>query len=64
MSTPTNPPSEPSVENATMPAAVMAMPAPLTSRMPYRSESGAARAEIGIITNVRGSSTTAAFRAL
>ena len=47
-----------------MPAPVRARPAPLTSRMPYRIDSGAADAEIGIMRKVNGSSATADFRAL
>ena len=47
-----------------MPAPVTARPIPLTSFIPYRTESGAADAEIGIIRKVSGSRATAAFSAL
>ena len=61
---PRKPLSASRVEKASIPTPVRARPVPLTSFIPYRIESGAADAEIGIIRNVSGSRATAAFSGL
>jgi hypothetical protein len=53
-----------SVPKASRPTALMASPDPPMRRCPYRSASGAAAVDVGIMTNVIGRSATAAPSAL